>query len=171
MIISAPEADAQCEIGSEAIEYASTLPSGQKNKVWDTARDIARHLGIDHDPAGYFLSNIAPLPRQNVGIAHSGIDEETFRSRVLDERVGRLVDHHGSHPDNAMIFHGKAAWRGYKVLHAFGLREQDGWDADSQLVIFDKERLIFTPTFSWGGRHFSQRQREAVTRRLSKWAP
>lgn len=165
------EGHAQFVIDQECVNYDPNLPPARDNQVWSTALELARYANLRDEPAQYFISNIAPLPRQNVRKNHDGVNAKEFRSRVIHERVGRLLGHHKKNAANAMLFHGKEGWRTYKVIEQFGLVLKDGFDPDTRLVVFDRQKLIFAPTFSWGARHFNEEQREAVKHYLKKWRP
>ena len=157
-------------MGTDRVTYDPDTPLGE-NLVWTTAKDLAAQVGhIDH-PEPYFLSNIAPLPRNHLYVQHVGLDFREYRDRVIHERVGRLKKLHSSTPSNAMLFHGAAAWRTYQVLNCFGLSAEDCSGETRGLLIFEKERLIFTSTFSWGERWFKREQRKRVVETLKKWAP
>ena len=154
-------------MGNDRVTYDPNTPQGE-NLVWKTAKYVAEQVGQIGPPASYFMSNIAPLPRQHVSVLHEGLNFQKYKERVIQERVGRLKNVHSSSPSNAMLFHGAAAWRTYQVLNRFGLSAKDD---RSGVLIFDKERLIFTSTFSWGERWFKREQRQRVIETLKKWAP
>lgn len=157
--------------GKETLTHDG-LPEGH-NLVWDTARELMEQASAPGTPAAYFLSNIAPVPRRNISVQHHGLDQAAYKKRVITERVGRLRRIAESPDAPIMVFHGVAAWRGYRVLQQFELDEREvrsrNTGVPQGLMVVDRPRMILCPTFSWGRRHFADEQRLDVIKRLREW--
>lgn len=152
------------DVGGSGFCYDPELPvpsKGPETSVWPITRDIAQQSGVGSE---YFLSNVAPLGRRRVSDKLEGIESNTYRKRILEERLPALKILIGKYKPKAVVFHGKAGWRDYGVQEALGLVPED-----KRVVAYPDNRLIFTNFFSRRFGSFKSQDQAHVVQLLRDW--
>ena len=130
------------QVGDLQLTYDPTLPgaTGRESSVWRISRHLAQAAGVG---SGYFLSNMAPFPRPSILTPLAGIEAGAYLQLVREARIPLLRAAIQVFQPAAVVFHGKSAWRGYRVREHFGLAPKDG-----RVLAYLEQGLAFAPFFS-----------------------
>lgn len=137
-----PETHRALHLDGRRASYDPSLPvaDGRESSVWRISRQLAQAAGAG---TGYFLANMAPFPRPSLASRLDGIDAGDYVRLVREVRVPWLIGWLGALRPAAVVFHGKAAWRGYRVRESLGLPV-----GDARVQLHPDQGLAFAPFFS-----------------------
>lgn len=130
------------EVGDLQLTYDPSLPvaTGRESSVWRICRHLAQVAGVG---SGYFLSNMAPFPRPSISTPVAGIEPGAYVQLVREARIPLLGSVIQEFRPAAVVFHGKSAWRNYRVREHFGLPPNEG-----RVLAYPEQRIAFAPFFT-----------------------
>lgn len=137
-----PAAHKGLRVGDLQLTYDPTLPAatGRESSVWRISRQLAQGAELG---SGYFLSNMAPFPRPSIQTPLAGINADLHMQLVREVRIPLLGAAIQELRPAAVVFHGKSAWRSYRVREHFCLPPKEG-----RVLTYPEQGLAFAPFFS-----------------------
>lgn len=121
------------------------------------------------------LTNIAPLPRHNIGVQIPDVDAAEYARMVIARRLPLLQHLLENLPTlRVLVFHGSTAWRRYRVEGHFGVTSENRVVVpDTKHPMFaanlaGAKRIVLSRTFT-DGRHFQDQDRDALAAQLVRW--
>ncbi len=137
-----PATHQDLQIGDLQFTYDPTLPvaTARESSVWRISRQLAQAADVG---CGYFLSNMAPFPRPSIRTALAGLKADVYTQLVREVRIPLLGAAIQELRPAAVVFHGKSAWRSYRVREHFGLPPKEG-----RVLTYPELGLAFAPFFS-----------------------
>ena len=143
--------------------YDPHLPvaEGVESSVWRICREVAKQAGSE---GHYFMSNMAPLPRNAMAMRHPDLDEDAYRKQIIDQRIPTLAALIQKFLPRAVVFHGRSAWKQYRVREKFGITL-----SEDRIQSCQEGRLVFTNFFSRRYGLFGPQDQQSLVNLLTDW--